>query len=32
MQKRGSEIDEELIDSVNDFDEEAVNCDDGEFV
>ena len=27
-----SEIDEELIDNVNDFDEEAVDCDDGEFV
>jgi hypothetical protein len=27
-----SEIDEELIDNVNDFDDEAVDCDDGEFV
>ena len=27
-----SEMDEELIDNVNDFDEEAVDCDDGEFV
>jgi hypothetical protein len=29
---QNSEIDEELIDNVNDFDEEAVDCDDGEFV